>query len=471
MLKTFFTTVTRSLISLAGVVLTTISAVVFLSLFAIEVIGDTHHSTYTGIIAFLFVPAMFIFGLLLIPLGLWRLRRLEAKRAPGEEVKAPVIDFNQPRTRLVFAGVSVLSVVNIVIFATGTYKGVETMESTRFCGTACHSVMSPEFTTYQRSPHSNVGCVECHVGPGADNFVKAKMRGSWQLISVSLDLVPRPIPTPVETLRPANETCGHCHQPEKWIGDKLKIIPRFADDEANTAKKSVLLVKVGGTKNGVASGAHWHASPGTQLRYRGDTKRQYVAEIELSLPDGGVRAYKNEDPLPEGQALSESWRTMDCTDCHNRATHVYRRPRDEVDEAMAMGDLDPSLPFLKREAMRAVQVPYASWTEMETGLEKDLTGFYTANYPDLMKTDAAKVTAATKTLAGIYRANIYPEMKIQWGSYPNFRDHFEDSGCFRCHTGNMKTAEGKKVGQKCDTCHTVIAEEEEAPEILELLGE
>lgn len=475
MLKTLFTSISRSMISLAGAVLTTISAVLFLSLFAIEELGGGHHGAYSGIIAFIIIPSLFVFGLVLIPLGQWRLRKLDAKRGPGEEIKAPIIDFNVPRTRFIVAVVAVLSVVNIVILATGTYKGIETMESTQFCGTTCHSVMSPEFTTYNRSPHSRVRCTQCHIGPGAGWFVKSKLSGSWQLVSVALNLYPRPIATPVENLRPASETCEQCHLPSRFVGDKLKVLSRYADDEASTEKKTVLMMKVGGMRADSAGGAHWHASAANQVRYRGDKKRQYVAELELSLPDGGVRRYKNEaesPPAADGGApeMAEEWRVMDCVDCHNRPTHVYQRPRDEVDSALQHGELDRSLPFIKREAMRIIQLEYPSWEAAQAGMKKELTDFYTANHPELMKTDAAKVDAAAETLFQLYKRNVFPSMNIKWGTYPSFHDHFEDTGCYRCHTNDMKTAEGKKVGQKCDVCHSVLAEEEENPEILELLS-
>lgn len=473
--KSLFISISRSLISLAGAVLTTIAAVLFLSLFAIEELGGGHHGAYTGIIAFIIIPSIFLFGLLLIPLGQWRLRKLDAKRAAGEEPRAPVIDFNVPRTRFIVAVVSVLSVVNVVVLATGTYKGIETMESTEFCGTACHSVMSPEFTTYNRSAHSRVRCTQCHIGPGAEWFVKSKLSGSWQLISVAFDLYPRPIATPVENLRPARETCEQCHRPNRFVGDKLKIIPRYADDEANTEKKTVLLVKVGGIREDEARGVHWHVSPRNQVRYKSDARRQFVTEVELSLPDGSKRLYKNEGEVPPAadggvRAMAEGWRTMDCVDCHNRPTHVYQRPKDELDNAFHHGELDRSLPFLRREAMRIITTEYPSWEAMEAGVKKELTDFYTAHSAELMKTDSKKVDQAAQTLIAIYKRNVFPTMNIKWGTYPSYRDHDEDSGCFRCHTNDMKTAEGKKVGQKCDQCHATLAEEEENPEILDLLG-
>ena len=133
------------------------------------------------------------------PIGVWRQRRRDSRAGTAEGF--PVLDFNQSRTRnraLVFTA---LTALNVVILAGATYEGVETMESTEFCGQACHSVMQPEYAAYQRSPHANVACVDCHIGPGADWFVKSKLSGAWQVVSVTFDLYPRPIPTPVHQLR------------------------------------------------------------------------------------------------------------------------------------------------------------------------------------------------------------------------------------------------------------------------------
>ena len=120
------------------------------------------------------------------------------------------------------------------------------MESTQFCGQTCHSVMDPEYTAYQRSPHARVACVECHIGPGAPWFVRSKLSGSYQVLAVTFNLYPRPIPTPIHNLRPARETCEQCHWPERFSGDKLVIRTKYADDEKNSATKTVLLVHIGG---------------------------------------------------------------------------------------------------------------------------------------------------------------------------------------------------------------------------------
>ena len=63
-------------------VLTTISAVLFLVVFLADVFG-LHTNPYLGIVFFLVLPGLFLLGLLLIPLGAWteRRRRLAGKAA------------------------------------------------------------------------------------------------------------------------------------------------------------------------------------------------------------------------------------------------------------------------------------------------------------------------------------------------------------------------------------------------------
>ncbi len=467
MLKALFHESLRNVISLVGIVLTTVAAVLFFTLFAIEEFAHTGGGAYTGIIAFIIVPSVFVLGLLLIPVGVWRYRKAEAKRiAAGQAPKlAPVIDFNNPRTRIIVLTVAALTAVNMVIVATATYKGIETMESTEFCGTTCHAVMSPEFTTYSRSPHSRVRCTQCHIGPGANWFVKSKISGSWQLISVAFNLYPRPISTPVESLRPSRDTCEQCHWPTKFVGPKLKVIRRFDEDEKNTAKKTVLLLKVGGGFKGQSRGIHWHVDPNHKVRYQADKKRTVMAQVELTDETGKVTTFTNSEVKPEAGA---EWRTMDCIDCHNRPTHVYERPRDVVDRAMEHGDLDRELPFLRREALRIIQLKFASQDEAKTGIKAALLDFYAKEYPELAKTKADALAKAADAIYAGYATNVFPQMNIQWGTYQSFR--FDEGGCFRCHNGDLKGPEDKKISKKCDLCHEVLAESEEEPEILGTLN-
>jgi hypothetical protein len=340
------------------------------------------------------------------------------------------------------------------------------MDSTEFCGTACHKVMQPEYTAFQRSPHVRVGCAGCHIGPGAEWFVKAKISGSWQLIAVTFDLYPRPIPTPVHSLRPSSGTCEQCHWPTKFVGERLKVRTHFADDEQNTELKTALMVKVGGSEGGSSHGIHWHVDPNHRVRYLSDPSRQTIFDVELTdLRSGETKVYKAADAAPAGA----EWRTMDCIDCHNRPAHNYRSPEFEVDLAMAEGRIDRTLPFVKREGVRVLtEKVYESHDEARAGIAAALKAFYAQNYPDLAESET--VAQAGQALGDAYCWNNFPHMKVVWNLYPNHLGHQQSPGCFRCHDNKHKTDDGDKIGKKCGTCHNLIVEEESDSKLLQELG-
>jgi nitrate/TMAO reductase-like tetraheme cytochrome c subunit len=468
----FVAHITRNVLGMAGAVITTVSAVLFLTLFVLDLVGF-HGGPYVRILAFLIIPGLFLFGLLLIPLGLWReRRRLAAGGARAEGL--PVWDLNQDRVRRNVLVFLLLSVVNVVILAAATYKGVEVMESTPFCGATCHTVMEPEYTTYKRSPHARVGCVECHIGEGANWFVKSKLSGSWQLVSVAFDLYPRPVPAPVHNLRPARETCEQCHWPNKFVGDRFRVRTHYSEDETNSETKTVLVVKVGGRQAGRSHGIHWHVDPDHVVRYRSDEKRQTIYEVEMSAKDGTVRRYKSPAAdSPEGANATE-WRTMDCVDCHNRPTHVYRSPAQELDDAILDRRIDPALPYVRREGLKALSVEYPSHEAARAGIAKAITDFYASSYPQVAAEQKEAVAAAGRALGDIWAWNVFPAMNVKWGTYVNHIGHPEMSGevgCFRCHDEQHATADGRTISQDCSTCHVVLAQEEKDPEILKRLTE
>jgi nitrate/TMAO reductase-like tetraheme cytochrome c subunit len=461
-MKNFISVISRSRLSLLGAAIATAGLVLFITLFIMEMMGFDG-GQYLGLLSYVVLPAMVAVGLIMIPLGVVRAKKREAR---GEqEPPLPVIDFNKPATRTAVATFGLMSLVGVIVLAVGSFKAVHWMESVEFCGTVCHTVMQPEYTAYQRSPHSRVACADCHIGPGADWFVKSKISGSWQLIAVTFNLYPTPIPTPVHNLRPARETCEQCHFPNKFSGDRLKVRVHYEEDEKNTELHNVLLVKVGGQHGRTSSGIHWHVDPGVTIRYLTDEKRETIWDVEMTAADGTKKVFKAKDAAP----ATAQWRTMDCVDCHNRPTHIYRQPQNEIDVALDQGTIDKTLPFIKREGLRAVQVEYPSHEAARDGIAKDIAGFYAKNYPDAPK-DA--VAQAGKALGDIYSWNVFPAMKVTWGSYPNHIGHKDSPGCFRCHDKKHKTEAGDKISKDCDTCHTVLAEDEENPAILrQMAGE
>lgn len=474
MARQFFGALTQNPISLAGTALAAAALTLIISLFIVQMLGF-EGGPYLGILTFLVLPVFFVTGLVLIPIGIVRQRKRAARMAERGEAPPllPVIDLNEGSTRKAVIIFMVLTMINIIVLAGATYKGVEVMDSNAFCGLACHTVMEPEHTAHQRSPHSRVNCVDCHIGPGADWFVKSKLDGAWQMVAVTLSIYPRPIETPLHDLRPARDTCEQCHWPTKFVGDKLKVDTIYGLDEANTELRSARLMKIGGLQGRESSGIHWHVDPDIQIRYRSDKARMEIYDIEMTQADGTVKVFL----AGETPADAEDWRVMDCVDCHNRPTHVYRPPGVEIDQLMAAGRIDTSLPFMKREGVRIIEeADYASHEEARVGITASLQSFYRDNYPEVYTAQSSAIMGAADALGDIYSWNVFPHMKVRWDTYPDHSGHppirarQDAPGCFRCHNREHQTAEGERISRSCDLCHTILAQEEQDSEILRLLN-
>jgi nitrate/TMAO reductase-like tetraheme cytochrome c subunit len=371
--------------------------------------------------------------------------------------------------RLVLA----LTVVNVVLLGTASYRGVEYMDSTQFCGLACHSVMAPEYAAYLDSPHSRVACVECHIGPGASWFVKSKLSGARQVLAVTFNTHSRPIPSPVKELRPARETCEHCHWPQKFHGDMFLVRNRYGEDEKNTPATTVLVLKVGGRRSGGGVGIHGrHLDDAVRIEYVSiDERRQVIPRVSITGADGKTVDYVSTEinATPEQLAKGER-RQMDCVDCHNRPTHTFELPERAVDRAFSEGFLSRDLPFLKKKAVELLKATYPDRAAARERIAAGLTEFYKTTYPAAYGDHRALVEAASQKLVAIYERNVFPEMKVAWGTHPNNIGHEDFLGCFRCHDENHKSADGKTISQDCDACHTILAAEESNPKVLADLG-
>jgi len=144
---------TRHPLTLTGAALTTLSAVVFVFVYLLDAFG-LHTNPYMGIVFFLVLPAFFILGLVLMPIGVVLERR---RRARGLEAhRWPRLDLNNPAHRRGVVIVAALTLVNALIVTLAAARGIEFMDSPQFCGQVCHTVMEPEFVAYQDGPHSRV---------------------------------------------------------------------------------------------------------------------------------------------------------------------------------------------------------------------------------------------------------------------------------------------------------------------------
>lgn len=449
-------------ISMAGVTLVTLAGVSWVFALPENLRGHVGNP-YIGLLLFIAIPIVFFIGLALIPIGIVLGRhRAAAGLGPSLDRRAA-----WRRAGLFFA---IMTAANIVIGSQLTYRAVAHMETNQFCGRSCH-VMQPEFTAHRFPPHQQVGCAACHIEPGAAGWVKAKMAGTRQLFEVVTNTFPRPIPSALETDRLASsaETCEQCHSRARVFGPLLRVITSFQDDEANTRTETVLMMHVGGGMLGGIHGAHM--GPGVHIRYAAaDSKRQTIPWVEYTNTKTGVtQTYIATGTKPESVRSLATFE-MECADCHNRVGHSFDLPERAVDHALADGRLPLGLPFLKKTAVSLVKAVYTSRDEAAQKIPAALNAFYQQKYADISAKRSKDIELAGQTLAAIYRDNVFPGLRVTWGTYANNLGHTDAPGCFRCHDDAHAAANKKTITQDCGACHQMLATDESNPAILKTLG-
>jgi hypothetical protein len=443
--------VLRNPVSGLGVALATACGFVFFVLLALSLLGALENP-YTGIIVFVLLPALFVLGLLLIPVGLF----IERRRARAGTLAPawPRIDLNDAGIRRTVLFVVAATIINLAIISVASYGAVEYTESPQFCGQVCHTPMQPEASAHETWPHAHVACAACHVGTGVTALVESKLAGTRQLVHLAMGNIPRPIPSPVISMRPARETCEQCHWPEKFHGDKLRVIRDYANNAANSENVTTLKLHVGGGSRalGVGTGIHWHMNLDNQIEYVAtDASRATIPYVRFTDRQGVVREYKAAG-VTDAQLAAGVRRRMDCVDCHNRPAHTfYATPERAVDAALAQGQIPRELMFVRREAVAAVGAKYGDEAAARTGIATRLEKFYTSQ-PNV---DARLVARAVAAAQDVWSRNVFPAMKVTWGTYPNFLGHVDAPGCFRCHDDEHKAADGKAISQDCELCHTI----------------
>ncbi len=442
-----------------GVALATSTFLLFLFFELLQVAGILTNS-YVGLISYMALPALFLLGLILIPIGWWQFRRatgrstteLLSQRFPDDMTRAKRLGSSLVGT------IALLTVVNILFIGIGGARMLHFMDSPKFCGTACHSVMEPEWVAFQNSPHAHVKCVECHVGEGAGALLDAKLNGLWQVVSATFDLYERPIPTPVHQLRPARETCEKCHWPDKFYGDRIKTYPAFGFDQESSPKHTTLALKVGSGSDNSHGTIHWHIAEANEVRYQAaDEKRLSMEWVEIKR-DEEFHRYSNQGLTGAHPAAEHAEvRSMDCVDCHNRATHIYEDPEKALDASLAAGRINRSLPFAKKVGLGALLGRYGVTKEDGLkGIENEVRGYYLRQEHDA-PVDMQSVDLMVTEVQAIYSRNIFPGMAVEWNTYPSHLGHKNDSGCFRCHNKDMVDEAGESIPYDCTLCHSILA--------------
>jgi nitrate/TMAO reductase-like tetraheme cytochrome c subunit len=420
---------------------------------------------YKGVVLYLILPFIGFVGIVLTVVGM-----VLGRRRIRERLETEVTDRKRALQRLVVF-LAIVVGVNLLIGTQLTYRAVVYMDTPQFCGGACH-VMRPQYLGHQDSAHASVACAECHIAPGAGGWVAAKMNGTRQLWQTITNTYARPIPSAIESGRlvPSKETCEHCHWAEKIVATRLLVIPSYADDEKNTDSYNVLMMLVGGRRmQGIH---HAHFAGGFVIRYAAsDPKRQTIPWVERrNTKTGETQTYIANGTTPE-QASSLPKYTMQCVDCHDRPTHSFSLPDRALNRALALGEVPADLPFIKKRGLAALQANYPSSSEAAQKIPAAIESYYQQSYPEIYAQRGTEIAKAGQSILAIYNHNVFPDLKVTWGTYTNSLGHTDSPGCFRCHDGSHSSADGKlTISQDCSACHQLLAMGQSAPDILKTLG-
>lgn len=429
--------------------------------------GHSEHgeNPYRGLVVYLILPSVFALGLALGVIGVFL-----ARKRVRERLAAGTVDRSTALRRLiVFLAVTLAG--NLLIGSQASYRAIQYLETPQFCGGVCHSER-PEFVGHRDSNHASVACAECHVAPGQAGWIRSKMNGTRQLWQEITNTYERPCPPALVSGRlvPSRETCEHCHWAEKIVATRFLVIPSYASDEKNTPSYTVLLMLVGGTRMRGIHNAHF--AGGYEIRYAAsDPKRETIPWVERRNTRTGETQTYLADGTTADQTAGLEKHTMQCVDCHNRPTHDFLLPERALDRMLALGRIPNTLPFVKKEGLAVLKADYASNAEAARKIPEAIAAYYARAYPQIAAERPADVVAAGKAIAAVYDRNVFLDQKVTWGTYANNLGHVDFPGCFRCHDGSHETSDKKHaINQDCSSCHEVLAQDEQSPEILKKLG-
>jgi nitrate/TMAO reductase-like tetraheme cytochrome c subunit len=448
--------------SLIGTVIALISLFMIVFLLAISIFIEVT-SSYLGLVIYLVLPIFLVLGLILIPAGMVRRARSLRRQQEISTENWPKVNLNLKRHRNAFVIFVISTTAFLFLSAIGTYEAFHYTESTEFCGELCHKVMHPEYITYQNSSHARVACVDCHVGQGADWYVRSKLSGLYQVYSVLFKKYPQPIPTPITNLRPARETCERCHWPEHFYPNLLRTEKHYLADESNSEWDIILKMKIGSEYSalGQQEGSHWHINPGVQIEYAPEFEdRESIPWVRYTdLETGEVYVYTDQENEPDPSiAEADNIRLMDCMDCHNRPSHEFYAPPFFTDISLTSGRIPKELPDIKQVAMGIYYAGHVSTDTTMQIIENDVNEYYEIMYPEIYDTNYTLIEKAIAGMQEDFTQNMFPEMKAQWDVYPNHLGHINSTGCHRCHDDRHKTPSGRVISRDCNLCHTILAQ-------------
>lgn len=254
------------------------------------------------------------------------------------------------------------------------------------------------------------------------------------------------------------DTCEQCHWPDKFHGKKIKEFISFSNENQKEPEVQNIVLHTGGRNplTDTFEGIHWHVSRDVKVEYQPlDKKRTRIGRIKVTMAGGITEEYAVNDDGTAGDR--GEWRVMDCIDCHNRPTHVYDRLVERVDFGLLSKKIDPAIPGIREDSITVLEREYPSREAAREQISETLLKLQAKRHGnDFVAENEAILVQAVGFLLATYLNNVWPEMKVSWGTYKSHLGHQDADdgyGCFRCHDDEHQTGFGKILPRDCDLCH------------------
>ena len=353
-------------------------------------------------------------------------------------------------TALILGGLAVL------LLGAGGIVAWEYSNSNQFCATMCHSVHPEEIRAHTTGSHARVDCVECHMGRISTLHMMAlkptHFKELWGMV------VGYERPLNAHALLPSRDNCEGCHWPEVIHRDSLAIKKRYDTDEKSSESAYQLLLHtgMGAIRESTANGIHWHIANEVNF-IATDPQRRTIPWVQVKGADGKISTYVDtSSKLSEAELKKFKVRRLECYDCHNAVGHPLRNPEDLVDEAIASGEIDRSLPNAKARAVALIEQ-----SKNMTGPHKEMGPKIEKLIADSAPKGEAKPGMQEKekkfqaAMKRILVDSSFSSEGLSWQSFPNHAGHKDFPGCFRCHNGTHLNEQGEPIRLQCTLCHSL----------------
>jgi hypothetical protein len=350
----------------------------------------------------------------------------------------------------------VLGGLALALLAAGGIVAWEFSNSNQFCATMCHSVHPEETRAHGTAAHARVNCVECHMGRLSTLHMMAlkptHAKELWGMI-VGYE---RPLTS--STLRPSRDHCEGCHWPSAEHHDSIAIKKRYDTDakSSETTYRLVLHTGMGTIRDATAKGIHWHIENEVQF-IATDPQRRNIPWVQVKGADGKLVTYVDaEAKLSDAELKKFEPRRMECYDCHNAVGHPLRNPADLVDEAIADGRIDRSLPNAKKRAVALIeQATKLVGPHKEMGPKVEKLIAESAPKGEMKPEMQEKEKKFQAVMKQILVDSTFSHEGLSWASFPNHAGHKDTPGCFRCHDGKHVNEKGEAIRLQCTLCHNL----------------